>query len=34
LTHVAVYCGTPTGRQAFLAAHKAIKSAGALEGKK
>ena len=29
LTHVAVYCGTPTGRQAFLAAHKALKSEGA-----
>ena len=28
LTHVAVYCGTPTGRQAFLAAHKALQSAG------
>ena len=27
LTHVAVYCGTPTGRQSFLAAHKALQSA-------
>jgi len=26
LTHVAVYCGTPTGRQSFLAAHKAIQT--------
>jgi 4-carboxymuconolactone decarboxylase len=30
LTHVTVYCGTPTGRQAFLAAHEALVSAGAL----
>jgi 4-carboxymuconolactone decarboxylase len=28
LTHVTVYCGTPTGRQAFLAAHRALQSAG------
>ncbi|WP_458145181.1 carboxymuconolactone decarboxylase family protein [Bradyrhizobium sp. UFLA05-109] len=28
LTHVAVYCGTPTGRQSFLAAHKALKATG------
>jgi Uncharacterized homolog of gamma-carboxymuconolactone decarboxylase subunit len=28
LTHVSVYCGTPTGRQAFLAAHRALQSAG------
>jgi 4-carboxymuconolactone decarboxylase len=28
LTHVAVYCGTPAGRQSFLAAHKALQSAG------
>ena len=34
LTHVAIYCGMPTGRQAFLAAHKALKTAGALEGKR
>ena len=27
LTHVAVYCGTPTGRQSFLAARKALQSA-------
>lgn len=26
LTHVAVYCGTPAGRQSFLAAHKALKA--------
>jgi 4-carboxymuconolactone decarboxylase len=31
LTHVAIYCGTPTGRQSFLAAHKALQSVGALE---
>jgi 4-carboxymuconolactone decarboxylase len=30
LTHVTVYCGTPTGRQAFLAAHEALVAAGAL----
>ena len=30
LTHVTVYCGTATGRQAFLAAHEALVSAGAL----
>jgi 4-carboxymuconolactone decarboxylase len=30
LTHVTVYCGTPTGRQAFLAAHDALVSAGTL----
>ena len=30
LTHVTLYCGTPTGRQAFLAAHEALVSAGAL----
>ena len=27
LTHVAVYCGTPTGRQSFLAARKALQTA-------
>jgi len=26
LTHAAVYCGTPAGRQSFLAAHKALKT--------
>jgi 4-carboxymuconolactone decarboxylase len=26
LTHVAVYCGTPAGRQSFLAAHKALQA--------
>ncbi len=30
LTHVTVYCGTPTGRQAFLAAHEALVATGAL----
>ena len=24
--HITVYCGTPVGRQAFLAAHEALKS--------
>ena len=33
LTHVAVYCGTPAGRQAFLAAHKALVSTGTLKAK-
>jgi len=26
LTHVAVYCGTPAGRQSFLAARKALQT--------
>jgi 4-carboxymuconolactone decarboxylase len=26
LIHITVYCGTPAGRQAFLAAHDALKS--------
>jgi 4-carboxymuconolactone decarboxylase len=26
LIHITVYCGTPAGRQAFLAAHEALKS--------
>jgi len=30
LTHLSVYCGTPTGRQAFLTAHEALVAAGAL----
>ena len=30
LVHATVYCGTPAGRQAFLAAHEALKAAGAL----
>lgn len=30
LIHVTVYCGTPTGRQAFLAAHEVLVSAGML----
>lgn len=30
LIHVTAYCGTPTGRQAFLAAHAALVSIGAL----
>jgi 4-carboxymuconolactone decarboxylase len=30
LTHVTIYCGAPTGRQAFLSAHDALVSAGAL----
>jgi 4-carboxymuconolactone decarboxylase len=32
LLHATVYCGTPAGRQAFLAAHAALKAAGAIEG--
>ena len=32
LLHATVYCGTPAGRQAFLAAHAALKAAGAVEG--
>ena len=31
LLHATVYCGTPAGRQAFLAAHAALKAAGAVE---
>jgi 4-carboxymuconolactone decarboxylase len=31
LLHATVYCGTPAGRQAFLAAHAALKGAGALD---
>ena len=34
LTHVAVYCGTPAGRQSFLAARKALQSSGTAEGSK
>jgi 4-carboxymuconolactone decarboxylase len=30
LVHVTAYCGTPAGRQAFLAAHSSLKEAGAL----
>jgi 4-carboxymuconolactone decarboxylase len=30
LVHVTVYCGTPAGRNAFLAAHEALMSAGAI----
>jgi 4-carboxymuconolactone decarboxylase len=32
LVHATVYCGTPAGRQAFLAAHAALKAAGAIDG--
>ena len=31
LLHATVYYGTPAGRQAFLAAHEALKREGALE---
>jgi 4-carboxymuconolactone decarboxylase len=31
LLHATVYCGTPAGRQAFQAAHEALKAEGALE---
>ena len=30
LIHATVYCGTPAGRQAFLAAHEALQAEGAL----
>jgi 4-carboxymuconolactone decarboxylase len=30
LAHATVYCGTPAGRQAFLAAHRALLAEGAL----
>src|SRR6478672_4874621 len=30
LLHATVYCGTPAGRQAFLAAHEALVAAGAV----
>lgn len=30
LLHTTVYCGTPAGRQAFLAAHEALVAEGAL----
>ena len=30
LVHITVYCGTPAGRQAFLAAHDALVEEGAL----
>ena len=31
LIHATIYCGTPAGRQAFQAAHAALKAAGALD---
>jgi 4-carboxymuconolactone decarboxylase len=31
LLHATAYCGTPAGRQAFLAAHDALQAAGVLE---
>ena len=30
LVHVTAYCGTPAGRQSFLAVHKALDEVGAL----
>jgi 4-carboxymuconolactone decarboxylase len=30
LVHVTNYCGTPAGRQSFLAVHEALRSAGAI----
>lgn len=30
LTHVTIYCGTPTGRQSFLAAHETLAAEGAI----
>jgi len=32
LGHATVYCGTPAGRQAFLAAHRALTAEGTLDG--
>ena len=32
LTHVTIYCGTPTGRQSFLAVHETLKAEGAVPG--
>jgi 4-carboxymuconolactone decarboxylase len=32
LIHATVYCGTPAGHQAFLAAHEALKGEGGLTG--
>ena len=31
LIHATIYCGTPAGRQAFQAAHAALKAEGALD---
>lgn len=31
LVHVTAYCGTPAGRQAFLAAKRGLEEAGAIE---
>ena len=31
LLQATVYCGTPAGRQAFLAAHAALEAAGAID---
>lgn len=30
LTHVTIYCGTPAGRQSFLAVHETLKAEGAV----
>jgi 4-carboxymuconolactone decarboxylase len=30
LVHVTIYCGTPAGRQSFLAVHEALRSSGAI----
>jgi 4-carboxymuconolactone decarboxylase len=30
LTHVTIYCGTPTGRQSFLAVHETLKAEGVI----
>jgi 4-carboxymuconolactone decarboxylase len=30
LTHVTIYCGTPTGRQSFLATHETLKAEGVI----
>ena len=31
LQHIVAYCGTPSGHQAFLAAHSALKEVGAID---
>jgi 4-carboxymuconolactone decarboxylase len=33
LVHVTAYCGTPAGRQSFLAAHDALVECGAIPNK-
>jgi 4-carboxymuconolactone decarboxylase len=33
LVHVTIYCGTPAGRQSFLAVHEALRTEGVLPAK-